>query len=385
MALPSPPSASTPPHGDVADDADLVRLQQQADELSLSDLPALSAFQRKMDQYPQLPAERQGVLAARYQRSLRAKAALDDGRLDAAMAQRARRDIAEGERALEYLLMSNVRLVLLICREQLRQRFSAERARSLLPDIVSEANVALTEAASDYDPNLTPRFSTYAARKIRDHVRSRLYQDEVLELPSSVRRVQAISAVIGHEFLATHGRHPSIDELRQLVYERAMRWAHGRLTEQQRSLPPERQVELQQARLRKQGMLRAIAELDTALSVGQDPQRLDAPLGDGSKAVVADRVADTRSDPAYESAEMSTLRRALGEALSALDERQREIVALRYGLVDNRQRTYAEVARALEPRYGALSAERVRQIEKDVLASIRARGDVSITLSAFLD
>lgn len=122
-----------------------------------------------------------------------------------------------------------------------------------------------------------------------------------------------------------------------------------------------------------------------ALSVGQDPQRLDAPLRDSSKAVVADRLADTRSDPAYESAEMSTLRRALGEALSALDERQREIVALRCGLVDNRQRTYAEVARALEPRYGALSAERVRQIEKDVLASIRARGDVSITLSAFLD
>lgn len=365
-------------------DPELDLLVARAEQVAYERLPALSAFQRRMEQFPQLPGGEQAALAEVCQQGRVAQQQIDAGALTGRRLAQARQRAADAEQALERLVMGNIRLVLLICREQLQRRYGTARTAELLPDLVAEGNVALTEAAYTYDPRRTPRFATYAARTIRDHVRTHVADDEAMSLPTSVRRVQSIAAGLRPEMESALGRPPTVDELRDAILERALHWAYERLTDQERSLPEPQRLSVQYARLRKQGMLRALAELEKALQVGRHATSLDAPFADGTDRTHADRLADPGDTQLLDGAERADLRRILAEAIGALDERERDIIALRYGLVDNREWTYNEIADGIADRHGRISAERVRQIDREVLRQLRESSPARGALAAFL-
>jgi RNA polymerase primary sigma factor len=106
-----------------------------------------------------------------------------------------------------------------------------------------------------------------------------------------------------------------------------------------------------------------VEELQTALS--RQPISLQQPIGEEGDAELEDVIEQVTASP-LEEATAELLKDDLSMALKLLPPRDREIISLRYGLVDQRQRTLDEVGRHFN-----ITRERVRQIEARALAQLR--------------
>ena len=107
-------------------------------------------------------------------------------------------------------------------------------------------------------------------------------------------------------------------------------------------------------------------DLDKALRASRQPLSLDTPVGEDSENVYGDMIEDTRQvDPMVEISR-SDLRRILEDILSALSERERQIIRLRYGFVDGYNYTLEEVGKIFE-----VTRERVRQIEANAVRKLQ--------------
>lgn len=368
-------SATDPGHGRASDgddreslaDAEIASYVARAQSRSLANVPALSAFQRRMEQYPQLSPEAQLELTRDYQKGMAAKAKIRDGGLRGVQERRAQAAVRRGEYAIEYLVASNLKLVLLIARENAEERFGRERAADMLPDLVGEANLALTEAVVNYDVERCPVFSSYAARVIRDRVRMMLTKEGPLRLAPSWNRLKRIASVRMPALAAELGRQPTEEEVKADLLAKCLEWAEAKLTPEQRHLSVEEQHKIKIAKLRKQGMLGAIDNLADVLLATQSVASLDAPVGEGAGSSLGDLLSEGETGGMFEDVELDQLRSDLAAALATLPERDREIVRLRYGFVDNETWTYARISE----QYG-VTAERIRQIERNVLAKLAA-------------
>jgi RNA polymerase nonessential primary-like sigma factor len=109
-------------------------------------------------------------------------------------------------------------------------------------------------------------------------------------------------------------------------------------------------------------------KIEEILRYGRDTLSLQAPVGDDD-AVLGDFITDTDSVDPQMAVETQMLQGQLSEVLEALPERSAIVMKMRFGLVDGRPRTLDEVGRHL-----GLTRERIRQIERDTLAEIRAGG-----------
>ncbi len=353
------------PPTDLADD-ELDGLVHAAHNADLARLPALSAFLKQVESYPQLSADAQAQLVHAVQHSRAAKAQVESGTLTGRALRQARAAVTEGDRNLEVLVGSNFRLVLLITRELAVRRHGRAKGMSLLPDLVSEANIAMTEAVLNWDPARTPTFPAHAARTIRDRVRAALSTSgQQMRMPSSWSRLRRIAHVRVPQLEAALGRRPSTDEIRADLLERCMEWAAGRLTEDQQQLPHRQQVELMHAKLRKAGMLGALNNhLEEILAAPQHLVSIDAPVGGDTTTTVAELALadDVTEDDMLRNVALDELRKSLQMVLGSLDDRARRILLLRYGFVDGDRWTYARIAEQFD-----VTPERIRQIERQVL------------------
>lgn len=268
--------------------------------------------------------------------------------------------------ALHTLVANLFRLVLVIAREQISNRYGVEGISERTPDMVQEATIAITEAAMRFDVSSGGQWSAYAARAIRDKLRSVTVAEEITTTPASWKRVRRIAKTRLPELREELGRSPSIEELREDLLGRCMLWAEGKLSESERLLPAPQRAEVQMARLRKQGTLAALNRLPDVLASGTAPVALEAPSGEDR--TVGDTMADTSgNDQMWDSAELSDVRARLHKALSTLDERSRQVIMHRFGFADGTPWTHARLAAEL-----GISSERVRQIEQEALLSIKA-------------
>jgi RNA polymerase sigma factor (sigma-70 family) len=361
----------------------------QAKAAALATMPALSAFQRRMEQYPQLTPDAQAELAADFQKgedarsrlelAHREKGARGAKRLSPTAERRAKAEVRRGEWAMEHLLGSCFKLVLLICRENAEERYGRERAYSLLEDLVADANLAVTEAARSFDPVRCPVFSTYAARVVRDRVRMVLTKQGPMRLAPSWSRLKRIASVRVPQLAAELGRQPTDAEVRQDLLEHCLVWAEKKLLPEQQALPESQKYELKMAKLRKQGMLGAIENLDDVMLATQAVASLDRAVGADGSAALSDLVPETASDSTFDGLELGELRDAIGEVLMSLPDRDREIILYRYGFVDGDSWTYAKIAERYD-----VTAERIRQIERNVLQRLASPHGGQSSLSAFL-
>jgi RNA polymerase primary sigma factor len=237
------------------------------------------------------------------------------------------------ENARDRLLTSNLRLVVLFARKYLG------RGVPLL-DLVQEGNIGLLRAAEKFDHRRGFRFSTYAAWWIKQSLQRALL-DRTVRLPVHVADDRRRIAKLRSAFAAQHDREPTIEEI---------------------------------ATATKLGRDR----IENILTLPPQPSSLDIPVGEDGEARLVDLVPSS-APPPDQTAALNALGGEVGSLLARLDERERKILGLRFGLDHAREHTLEEVGSMLH-----LTRERIRQIEQSALAKLRTMANAR-QLSSYLE
>lgn len=279
-----------------------------------------------------LSAEEERELGRQVQDGLAAQAILDDhidlgsdGERSADLERRAR----EGEAARSRLTEANLRLVVYLAR--------GYQGRGVpFADLVQEGNVGLMAAATKFRPEKGWRFSTYAGSWIRSAMLSAIKsQGGVVRLPAHLAAAATQIYRAEQEFEQENHRPPTLAELSR------------------RCEMPEDQVA-------------------QVLGLRASPVSLESPVGENTSLgeMLSDGSESGPDDVVIERLHSAALREAAEEALAAVDdERVRRLLRLRFGLVDGRIRTLAE----LSGQFG-VTKERLRLIEARTLSRLRRSG-----------
>jgi RNA polymerase primary sigma factor len=110
----------------------------------------------------------------------------------------------------------------------------------------------------------------------------------------------------------------------------------------------------------------AILKIQHVLKIAEEPLSLEKPVGDEDDSTLADFIEDQAVMMPMDEAEKEILREQINNSLSSLSEREREVLELRYGLIDGRERSLEELSQQFN-----VTRERIRQIEAKALRKLR--------------
>ncbi len=284
---------------------------------------AIQMYLREIGQVALLTADQEVALAQRIERGKAAREQLD---AHPAASERARLEalIVDGELARQELINANLRLVVSVAKKYIGHQMS-------FLDLVQEGNLGLMRAVEKFDWRKGNRFSTYATWWIRQAVsRSLAEHGRLIRLPVHLGEMIVQVRRTMHQLEQALERPPTHEELADAL-----------------------------------GI--SVRKVKRLLTAAITPVSLEQPVGPDGDTFIGEMLADDKEDGPMETATANLLYNDIHAALGDLPERERKVLALRYGLEDGRRRTLEEVGAAF-----GITRERTRQIEADAMRRLRA-------------